>query len=229
MSGTVATAREGSLSADAQAGGSPVAGGGLRPFAWALAWGLGVFALWPPDDVARSLAGASRVALVWTPWVALVGLPGGRGDRRSWPLALGLALPLVALAAWIDAQSGLGRPRLEADLACGLGLVVLLGEAHHQAGRGGVRAYGWIWLALVAVLPALAVALAWGAGGLLEVEGLGGRLWHFSPVGTIWNEVRPADPALGLIAGLRQPGLSAAAALLAMTVWLGVRARGGDS
>lgn len=199
----------------------------MRAFAWAIAWGLGVVVLWPPADLARSLEGASRVACVWTPWVALVGLPGGRARSRTWPLALGLALPLVALAGWIDHEGGLSRSRLEADFACGAVLLALLGEAQHLAARGGVRAYGWIWLGVLAVVPTLAVALAWGDGGRLEPEGLPGRLFRFSPLGTMWSAVRPGEAAAGLIAGLRQPGVSAAVGLLAIGAWLGVRGRGG--
>lgn len=177
--------------------------GGSRGGAWAdsrwalwvhlLAWVLAATPLVLGERLAASLGDASRLALVWIPWVALIGLPLGAEERRAWPLALGLALPQLALAAWLDLELGLGAARLEATFLGGLICASFLGEARFRAARAGVALHGPLWFLLLPVLPALAAALAWGAGGRLPQEGLAPWLAALSPLGATWNDVQPIE------------------------------------
>jgi hypothetical protein len=147
-------------------------------------------------QLSEALGDASRLALAWIPWIALVGLPLRDDPARSWPLALGLALPALALAGWVDLAQGLGSARLEATFLGGLFCVVLLGEARARAAAAGVGAYGPLWLLLVPLLPALAAALAWGTGGRLPPEGPVALLGRISPLAATWHDVQPAEGQL---------------------------------
>ncbi len=189
-----------------------------------LAVGLAVALLWPPAPAARALEGASRAAAVWTPFVALAGLPLG-GAARRWPLLLAAALPPAALAAGLDRAAGIEAARLVATAVAGALLVGVLGEARARAARAGSPLHAWLWLAAVPLPPVLATALAWGAGDALTREGLPGRLWRSSPVGALWAEVRPGAGAAaeGLLGALALPAVPIALALLAAAVWLELR------
>jgi hypothetical protein len=161
-----------------------------------LAWVLAAAPLVASGELVRSLGDGSRLALVWVPWIALIGLPLGPESRRAWPLALGLALPQLALALWLDLQLGLGPARLEATFLGGLLCVGFLGEARHRAARAGLTLYGPLWFLLVPVLPAVVVALAWGAGGRLPTEGGLAWLAGLSPLTSTWRDVQPLEGEL---------------------------------
>jgi len=187
-----------SPTADAEAvfEGTPPSLAGFRELGlFILAWGLSILPILLPERAALSLGDSSRLALVWIPWVALIGWPapaeGARNTRRSWPLALGLALPVTALAAWIDARSGLGRGALEATYLGAALSAILLGEARYQAARGGLAIYAPLWFVTVAGLPALAASISWGVRGELGTSGLAPWLASVAPLGALWENVHP--------------------------------------
>jgi hypothetical protein len=158
-----------------------------------LAWALSALPLFFSSAFDKYLGDASRLALAWTPWVALIGLPAVKVGHRDWPLALGLALPVLGLATGMDLRAELGLGRLEATFGAGLLTVCLLGEARHQAALRGVRAYGPLWFSLIAIMPALSVALAFGSAGRVPVGGVAGKLASISPLSAIWRDVRPIE------------------------------------
>lgn len=215
-----------------------------------LAWGLSSIPIlagfwFPAGDLEAALGDGSRAALAWLPWLALIGLPGrntvglpcedtvglpnANSKSRDWPLALGMALPLLAVATWIDWRAGLGSGRVAATVVAGLVTLVTLGEARQQATRAGLAMYGLLWFALVAVIPALAVAIAWGAGGRLADSGLASELAGFSPISAMWRDVRPLEGVLyreGWNSALFCPSTLACVSLLMIVAVLGRRGRG---
>ena len=189
-----------------------------------LAWGLSAATLILPETLERSLGEGSRLALALLPWIALIGLPlwhspeQGVGDRvrRGWPVALAAALPVLALAGWLDLRAGMGAARLAGVAAFGLPVLVLLGEARHVARPRGRGLYGGLWFVLVPGAAALAAARGWAVSGRLAEGGLEGWLARVSPLSTAWADFEgvPGSPALALL----RPALGAAALLLAV-VW----------
>ena len=171
----------------------PGAIGAARLGALALGLFLSILPLALGEAWARELGDASRLAMAATPWVVIAGWPGARGSVRDWPFALGLVLPVWALCAWFDLRLGLGLGRLQATFAAAVVMVACLGEARAQAVRGALAIYGPLWLLVVGILPALAVAAAWGQGQRLTDEGLPGALAAFAPVASIWRDVQPME------------------------------------
>lgn len=184
------------------------------------AWGLSAAPLWLPDSAAASLGDASRCALAWIPWIALVGLPAGGRAARDWPLALGLALPVVALAAGVDRAAGQPIASLLATTLGGAWAVAWLGEARCAAARGGARFFAPLWLLLIGGLPALAAALAWGegGGGGGAGSGLAETCARLSPLATGWRSVRPGTGFAE--SGLGWSVLLAPSSLACLLLWM---------
>ncbi len=176
--------------------GAPASGGAIG------AWRLAAFVLTLAASVAPIFLGqawpelfgdASRLAMACTPWVVIAGWPSGNPVARDWPLALGLALPVWALAGWLDLRLDLGPGRLQATLGAALLMTICLGEARTQASSSAPRAYALLWLLCLGALPAAALALSWGSGNLVSDGGPFGALGAFSPVTSLWRDVQPAE------------------------------------
>lgn len=143
---------------------------------------------WP-----KPFGDASRLAMACLPWVVVAGWPSREGVRRDWPLALGLALPVWALAGWLDLRLGLGAVRLQSSVAAAFVMTACLGEARTQASRRNPTPYALLWLLCLGILPAVALALSWGRGEPVTDEGIAGALRGFSPVASIWRDVQPVE------------------------------------
>lgn len=190
-----------------------------------LALALSILPLALGETWRGELGDGSRLAMAWLPWVALIGWPTRTELGRDWPLALGLALPVMALAARYDVQSGLGPGRLEATFLAGLFVCFALGEARVQAARGQLSAYAPTWFVLVAASPCLAQALRWGSGDSPGGTGLSDILERLSPIISIWRDVQPLEGDLarrGMESALFCPAILACLLLL---VLCGVAAR----
>lgn len=155
--------------------------------------------------LAEALPPGARLALAGLPWVALVGLPpssraGGAVEPipRTWPADLALALPLLALAAWIDLREGAPVAALGITAAEALGAAALLGEARHRAGSRAGWIYGLGWAVLLPAGPALDAAL----GGRFEpvhlVAGLSPLAWAWERAGS--GLATGLQPAFGPLA-----------------------------
>lgn len=163
----------------------------LGSFGLALVWSAGIVYL--GQEWHGQFGDGSRLAIACTPWVVIAGWPSSHRVPRDWHLALGLALPVLALAAWFDLRLGLGPGRLQAGLAAALVMSACLGEARTQASRGLGAVYGFFWFLCMGFLPAAAVAVQWGRGELVSDEGLSSALRAFSPVASIWRDVQPIE------------------------------------
>lgn len=135
-------------------------------------------------ELARALEGASRLSLAALPWLALQGIPPNPSPlraRRTWSSELGLALPLLALGAWLDVRAGSDPKELAFTGAGVLILLILLAEARYHA--AGLRGYALAWLALVAGAPALSAALS-AQFALVRL------LARASPLTWAWDRIR---------------------------------------
>jgi hypothetical protein len=186
-------------------------------------WRLGGMALALASSIAVLLAGqvwavelgeASRLAICLTPWVLLAGWPAPHGVRRDWPLVVGLALPVWALCAWIDLNSGLPIEPLRLSLASALWLILCLGESRFRAAQVGLRAYTFLWFGLLLVLPALTVAMAWGQGGLLGDGGRADQIARWSPLQMVWRQVSSTSSEVSWSDQSQSPALWACMLLL---------------
>lgn len=113
-------------------------------------------------DALASLDGRSRLAFALVPWLLLAGLP--RRAPLNAGLALGLALPITALAGWLDARAGMAPEVLWQRAAWALACAVLVQLAASRA-RGSTL-YGATWFVTWLVVPgfgALNAAFAVGA------------------------------------------------------------------
>ena len=131
-----------------------------------------------------SLRGCSRLALAALPWIALSGLPvdgRARAGARDWPLALALALPVLALGAWLDLRADMPVRAALMTGAASLALLALLGEA---AQRANVRP-GWHALAWALLVPAGPLLLATLGVGFAPARWLGA----LSPWSWAWGRV----------------------------------------
>ncbi|MDP6410482.1 MAG: hypothetical protein QGI46_13985 [Planctomycetota bacterium] len=196
-----------------------------------LAWALSAAPCAAWGAARESLGDASRLALATVVWLALVGLPAGRRERRAgtataraWPRALGLALPPAACAAWLDLRAGHAPEDLWTTAVAGLLLFVVLGEARRMAARaGGDGLYALAWLAIVPGTLGLRAALDWAALGPGE---------PFAPV--VWLAERgPLDWAFARLAPGPEPAPWISVAALAVGLWAagaidGRRARAGE-
>jgi hypothetical protein len=116
-------------------------------------------------DSLASLDGRSRLAFALVPWLLLAGLP--RRIPLNAGLALGLALPICALAGWLDARGGIAAGELWQRAAWALACAALVHAAARKA-RGASR-YGAAWFLTWLVVPgfaALVTAFAAGTGGV---------------------------------------------------------------
>ncbi len=173
---------------------------------WLLAWGLSLALLVPFEAVDLALQQTPRCSLAWLPWLAVSGLPLA-GEQRSWLVALGLALPSVALAAWVDARTGVQAPNVAGGALAGLALFALLGESAYRASRARLAWYAPAWAALVLGAPTLAASLEWVSQGGMEPGGVAWKLAQLSPLGAFASDIAPpgsaeaafAKPALGLV------------------------------
>ena len=164
-----------------------------RPRSWplGLAFGLALLPLLPLPLVGPGLAELSRCGLAWLPWLAVAGLPGERAEApRAWGLGLGLALPMTALAAWLDGPGvGAREPLPVATLLTGALLFALLAESAHRAARAELRWYAPCWLLLLFGAPSFAAALEWAPHGQLEPGGVAWVLASASPLGAVGLEL----------------------------------------
>lgn len=167
-----------------------------RGLAWILAACFSIAPLVARGEFEAALGDASRSAMFWIPWFLVIGVPRGPQERRVWPLAMGLVLPLFALAFEFDWRADLDPRRMQAIGTAGVLVFLCLGEASFQAGRARWSLYGPIWFLLVFLLPALTTALAWSSGGRLRAEGLASNLASFSPISAMWRDVQPPEGAL---------------------------------
>lgn len=201
---------------------------------YALAWGLSVLPLLVSGELERSLGGGSRLILAALPWIGLIGLPWSdpaespargqeRSGRRAWGVALGLALPPLVLAGWLDLRAGLEREAVLGIAGFVAMILVLLGEASHQASRGAIRLHGFCWLAIVPGAAALAASLSWAIDGQAAADGLAAILATVSPLSTLWRDF--SGEPVSLAAAVLRPACLASALLLAFT-WLAGRRRG---
>ena len=198
----------------------PVGLSARRTLGFFLALGLSLAPLVFAAQFEQQLGQASRLAMVWLPWIVLAGWPAAHGSAaRDWPLLLAWALPVTALAAWYDRHLGLGLGRLEATFAAGLLVSVTLGEARARAARGCVQSYGALWLVLVGILPALAVALAWGAGTTIEEGASSSWLASFSPLTALWRDVQPVEGDLARQGVESAVFCGSTLACLALLIW----------
>jgi len=202
-----------------------------RAGVYGLAWVLSVLPLLATGEFERSLGGGSRLILASLPWIGLIGLPWigrielpARTERRSgsraWLLALGLALPPLVLAGWLDLRAGLEREAVLGIAGFVAAVLVLLGEASHQASRGASRLYGLCWLAIVPGAAGLAAALSWAIDGRAAASGLAGVLVSVSPIATLWRDF--SGGPIALVAAILRPA-SLASALLLVIPWLAAR------
>lgn len=166
-----------------------LAGAQPRSRAWplGLAFGLSLLPLLPLPLVGPGLAELSRCSLVWLPWLAVAGLPGeGSEAPRHWGLGLGLALPMAALAAWLDGPGMAVREPLPwGTLLIGALLFALLAESAHRAARARLGWYAPTWLGLLFGAPSFAAALEWGTRGQLHEGGTTWSLASASPLGAL--------------------------------------------
>ena len=99
-----------------------------------LAWTLAALPLLAGGRAAESLGDVSRLALVWTPWLALIGWPGRGGVGRRWPLCLGLALPQLGCRTAETQSNVYNKPA-----AAQSGLLHYLGRMNRQVKINGKR------------------------------------------------------------------------------------------
>lgn len=182
-----------------------------------LAWTLAALPLLAGGRAAESLGEASRLALVWIPWLALIGWPGRREGGRRWPLCLGLALPQLALAARLDRELGFEVSQLLATFLAGLLAAAALGEARDCARGRAAGWYGGLWFLLVPVAPALAAAWGWAGDGVLAGEGVASWLARLSPLGSTWGDLRSGAEE-GWVDALLRPSVLACVGLWILVV-----------
>ena len=196
----------------------------VRVGGYVLAWALSVQPSLVTGELEHALGDGSRLILAALPWVALIGLPATTGRHRdgsrAWLLALGLALPSLCLAGWLDVRAGLEREAVSGIAGFVAVILVLLGEASHQAARGARRLHALCWLAVVPGAAALAAALSWAVDGRAVETGLAGALASVSPIATLWRDFT-AGP-IPLAAAILRPA-ALASALLLLLPWLVVR------
>ena len=157
------------------------------------AWVLSVLPLTVDGGLQAALGDGSRLALSWLPWIAFVGMPGAATEGRDWLLALGLCVPVTAVALWVDQDAGLLAGRLHATNLAGVVALCTIGESRYLAARSDVPSYAPCWFVLVLGLPGLATALAWGAGGRLMEGTWAELLASLSPLSAMWRDVRQVD------------------------------------
>lgn len=110
--------------------------------------------------------GVSRVAWSALPWIAWASLPRARGDAApvsSALVALALALPVLATAAWIDRAHGADPLALALVLAGAVVVAAAWGLAAQVAASARARkAHAAAWCVFVLGIPLLSAALVLG-------------------------------------------------------------------
>lgn len=203
--------------------------GGRFPL-WSAAWLLSIAPLISFGALDASLGDLPRCALVWLPWLAVVGLPyatrglddePGLRCQRDWMVAAGLALPSVALAAWLDGRGGAEVAQLWGAGLFGFALFALFGESAHRAAIGELRWYAPLWLLVVVGAPTLAAALEWVVNGALTDGSVAHSLAEVSPLGALMlgSEVFDAPTLSSLTVALTQPALVAALLLFSVVAF----------
>jgi len=122
---------------------------------------------------------------------------------------LGLALPVLALAAGMDLQGGTTLPTVVLETCAAAGFLAALG---HAAG-GGDRRGQYVWLALVVGLPICAATLAWNdaPGGGIRWLGTAAAIspleWAFARADggarPVWHDVLAPAALVLVLVGLR--------------------------
>lgn len=135
----------------------------------ALTWCAALLALSPSilgGEALASLDDRSRLAFALAPWLLLAGLP--RRAPLNASFALGLALPTLALAAWLDARGGFEWSVLAQRAAWALVCATVVNAAAQRARDAQLYGAGW-FLAWIAI-P--------GGGALVDaLEGGHGAAW----------------------------------------------------
>lgn len=160
----------------------------------------------PQSAGALSGAGIALSPLALLPWLALGSLPRGPDARaarssRSWIPSLGLSLPALALAIRLDLAEGRAIRELGWTAGGGLLLAALLAEAARPGGPEraplGRRpsSYPRLWFLLIAVPPALALALGSVAQGRAGGASWAAEVCAQTPLG--WLAGRALEPASG--------------------------------
>lgn len=134
-----------------------------------------------------SLEGASLLGAAALPWVALAGLPrgpehrGARAGARDGALtACAGAVPLLFLAAGLEVAAG---ERTEDVILRSLQLLLVIGGLSHAAAAARERGataralHAGLWLLLLPLAAALAVALGWAATTAPAAEAGQGLGW----------------------------------------------------
>lgn len=145
----------------------------MAPRAIAFAWVLSLSPLLLERGGALDLGAlpsdaSPRCALVGWVWVAIAGVPR-IGERRfeaaPWAAAVFAALPVLSLAAALDARAGATDAAATATLVFALLLLALTSLAAELAARprASRALHAGLWFSLVAGLPLLVAAMEWGA------------------------------------------------------------------
>lgn len=118
----------------------------------ALIWCAALCALVPSllgGELLASFDGRSRVAFAAVPWLLIAGLP--RRAPLNAGFALGLALPTVALAAWLDVRSGISGGLVLQRTAW---IFICAALVHGSARRGQASTlYGGAWFVAWLAVP----------------------------------------------------------------------------
>jgi hypothetical protein len=159
----------------------------------------------------RELAveGASQLALALLPWIALAGTPQAGSSPGGALATAALALPSLALGAALDVRGGAAPSQVALAGAVGISCCALLAHASQRASLSTARqraAHAALWTALVALAPALALAVELGRGPR-AAPGWLGVVARSSPVGwaaasVVEIDLKAAWRALGACAVL---------------------------
>lgn len=136
----------------------------------ALTWCAAAIALVPTIlgvDALAAVDGRSRFTFALVPWLLLAGLPLRRPLNVSF--ALGLALPTLALSAWLDMRAEIEATVLLQRATWALASACLVQLAARRARGGNLYGFAWFfsWLAIPS-FGALVAAFQGGNGGTLS-------------------------------------------------------------
>lgn len=182
----------------------------------ALTWCAAALALLPSvvgGEALAALDDRARLAFALAPWLLLAGLP--RRTPLNAGFALGLALPTLALAAWLDARGGSAPVALAQRAAWAFACAALVHSAAQRARDANL--YGLVWFLAWIAIP---------AGGALVAAFEGGD-------GARWTDYAQAlsAPARTLVvtADPRIVALDGAALVVSAVLWMLARLRANPS